>query len=166
MRRAGVARAGLCAALALAALLANSVGACELVLAGSRSARELARLPMHASPPAARIAFTHSVLGTPVSDLYVWRLEAGQWRAHLIEERFEGQGYGLPHQAAPFESLTREGEVWRLRLDRLVHPLQVLPLPAQQMRLLIEDHAPILLGSLGGVGGESIQIRAERCVGP
>lgn len=156
----------LCAALALTSLLANGVGACELVLAGSRSARELARLPLHADPPSVRIEFTHSVLGSQVSDHYVWRQEGGQWRAHLIEERFEGHGYGLPHQAAPGETLTREGEVWRLRLDRLVHPLQAMPLPAQQTRLLVDGRAPILLGTLGAVGGESIQIRVEHCKAP
>lgn len=156
----------LCAALALTSLLAGGVGACELVLAGSRSARELARLPLHANPPSARIEFIHSVLGSQVSDHYVWRMDGGQWRAHLIEERFEGQGYGLPHQAGPGETLTREGEVWRLRLDRLVHPLQAMPLPAQRTRLLVEDRPPIYLGALGGVGGESIQIRVERCNAP
>ncbi len=165
-RRAGRARNWLPLAAALCAWLTGPSAACELVLTGSRSGRELARLPLQASAPAARIAFSHSVLGSTVIDHYVWRFDAGQWRAHLVEEIFEGQGYGLPHVAGPGESLTRAGDIWRLRLDRLVHPLQVLALPALGMRVLTQASDPLLLGTLATVGGESINIRADHCIGP
>ncbi len=165
-RRAGVVRACLSAAAATCALLAASATACELVLTGHRSGLELARLPLDASAPGARNAFTHSVLGTGVTDRYIWRPDGGQWRAHLVEERFEGQGYGLPHAAGPGETLTREGDQWRLQLDRVVHPLLVLPLPALHMRVLTAGRAPVLLGQLGAVGGESIDIRVDRCAHP
>ncbi len=133
---------------------------CELVLAEHRSGRELVRLPLDPALPAARIAFTHSVLGTPVSDHYVWRADAGQWRAHLVEERFEGDGYGLPHAAGPGESLSRDGEGWRLRLDRIVHPLVVLPLPAQEMRIVVGERPALPLGSLSR---HSIEMHAQNC---
>ena len=165
-RRARAPRRWLPLAAAACVWLAVPGFACELVLAGSRSGRELARLPLQASAPAARIAFTHSVLGTGVTDHYSWRFDDGQWRAHLVEERFEGQGYGLPHAAGPGETLTREGDIWRLRLDRVVHPLLVLPLPALGMRVLIEGRAPLLLGTLATTGGESISLRAQACSNP
>jgi hypothetical protein len=151
------------AAVLAGALLSGAAAApaCELVLAEHRSGRELARLPLDAARPSAQIAFTHSVLGTPVADRYVWRSDGAQWRAHLIEERFEGDGYGLPNAAASGESLTRDGNGWRLQLDRVVHPLVVLPLPAQGMRLVVGERAPLLLGSLSRV---SIAMRAENCV--
>jgi hypothetical protein len=44
--------------------------------------------------------FEHSVLGTPVEDRY--RFTPRGWRA-LVEERFDGEGYGLPHAAGPGE---------------------------------------------------------------
>jgi hypothetical protein len=66
--------------------------ACELVLTEHRSGVFLMRLPLNSTLPAADIAFTHSVLGTPVLDRYVWRSKPQGWRAHLIEERFEGEG--------------------------------------------------------------------------
>ncbi len=133
---------------------------CELVLAEHRTGRELTRLPLDPDLPAARIAFTHSVLGTPVSDHYVWRADSGQWRAHLVEERFEGDGYGLPHTAGPGESLARDGEGWRLRLDRIVHPLVVLPLPAQEMRIVVGERPALPLGSLSR---HSIEMHAQNC---
>ena len=70
--------------------------ACELVLTEHRSGILLTRLPLNSNLPSADIAFTHSVLGTPVLDRYVWKSSPQGWRAHLIEERFEGEGYGLP----------------------------------------------------------------------
>lgn len=148
------------AALMACALLTGAAGACELVLSEHRSARELARLPLAPAQPSAQIAFTHSVLGTPVSDRYVWRSQGSEWRAHLIEERFEGAGYGLPHTAGPGETLTRDGDAWRLQLDRVVHPLVVLPLPSQQMRVIVGDRPAVHLGTLSA---QSIQMRAVNC---
>ena len=199
------------AALGAGALLvaAAAAPACELVLSEHRSARELARLPLNAQAPAARIAFTHSVLGTPVADEYVWRAaRAGSsdgvegadggvsppgadspvgalgadspvgalsaegsrrpsrppiWRAHLVEERFEGEGYGLPYAAAAGELLTRDGPGWRLRLDRLVHPLVVRPLPSQAMRVSVGSGAPLHLATLSR---NAIELRVEHCRAP
>lgn len=139
---------------------ATAACACELVLTEHRSGRPLARLPLDPELPAVRVAFTHSVLGTPVVDHYEWRSDAGQWRAHLVQEHFAGDGYGLPYAAGPDETMTRDGDGWRLRLDRVVHPLVVLPLPALAMRILIGERPPVLLGSLGR---KSIEMRAEHC---
>ena len=138
-------------------LLPLAASACELVLSEHRSGRELVRLPFGGAPPAARIAFTHSVLGTPVADRYEWRLDGAAWRAHLVEERYEGDGYGLPNAAAPGETLVREGQGWRLALDRVVDPLVVLPLPAQRMRVVVEP------SSTGSLTSASVQLRVSGC---
>lgn len=150
------------AAIVACALLAASPAAtgCELVLTEHRSGRPLARLPLDPDRPAARIAFTHSVLGTPVVDHYEWRRHAGQWRAHLVQEQFQGDGYGLPHGAGPGETLVRDGDGWRLQLDRVVHPLVVLPLLAQSMRVSIGERPALLLGSLSS---RSVEFRARDC---
>jgi len=134
--------------------------ACELVLTEHRSGRALTRLPLNPTHPAADVAFTHSVLGTPVLDRYVWRHNTQGWRAHLVEERFEGEGYGLPSAAAPGERLLRDGAGWRLLLDRVVEPLVILPLPAQSMRVVLPNGREVLLGDLSP---KSIEIRAENC---
>jgi len=137
--------------------------ACELVLTEHRSGIFLMRLPLNSMLPAADIAFTHSVLGTPVLDRYVWRSEPQVWRAHLIEERFEGEGYGLPTQAAAGERLERYGSGSRLLLNRVVDPLVVLPLPAQSMRIVLPDQREFLLSHLSL---KSIEMRAENCPMP
>jgi len=149
------------AAVACALLVAVPAAAgCELVLTEHRSERPLARLALDPARPAARIAFTHSVLDTPVVDLYEWRAHEGAWRAHLVQEHFEGDGYGLPYAAGPGETMAREGNGWRLHMDRLVHPLVVLPLPSQSMRVLIGARPALLLGSLSQ---RSIEFRAVDC---
>jgi len=137
--------------------------ACELVLTEHRSGILLTRLPLNSNLPSADIAFTHSVLGTPVLDRYVWKSSSQGWRAHLIEERFEGEGYGLPSQAAPGERLEGHGSGWRLHLNRVVDPLVVLPLPAQSMRVVLPDQREFLLGQLSL---KSIEMRAENCPAP
>jgi hypothetical protein len=143
-------------------LAATAAFGCELVLSEHRSERALTRLPLDPVRPAAQIAFTHSVLGTPVVDYYEWRVDgAGQWRAHMVQEHYEGDGYGLPNAAGPGERLVRDGEGWRLYLDRIVHPLVVLPLPSQFMRVVIGDHPAVLLG---GLSDKSIDMRAENCL--
>jgi len=151
-------------ALMFAWLFAPSTAqACELVLTEHRTGRPLVRLALNPAQPAADVAFTHSVLGTPVLDRYVWRLDPQGWRAHLVEERFEGEGYGLPSAAGPGERLLRDGPGWRLQLDRLVDPFVILPLPAQSMRLVLADQRVVLLGQLSQ---KSIEIRAENCPPP
>lgn len=150
------------AMLAGALLLTNAAApACTLVLSEHRSGRELARLPLDPARPQARVAFTHSVLGTPVEDHYAWRHDGSGWRAHLVAERFEGEGYGLPNAAGPGETLVRDGSGWRLTLDRLVHPL-VLP-PVQGMRVSTADRAPLWLRPLSD---QSIELRAANCPTP
>jgi hypothetical protein len=133
---------------------------CELVLTEHRSGKFLVRLPINPIRPAADVAFTHSVLGTPVLDRYVWRPGPQGWRAHLVEERFEGEGYGLPSSAAQGETLERFGSGSKLTLDRVVDPLVVLPLPAQSMRLVLSEQREILFGQLSQ---KSIEIRAKNC---
>lgn len=152
-------RAAVVACALLAAAAPTAIG-CELVLTEHRSGRPLARLALDPARPAARMTFTHSVLGTPVVDHYEWRRHADHWRAHLVQEQFEGDGYGLPHAAAAGESLVRDGDGWRLYMDRVVHPLVVLPLPSQSMRVVIGERPALLLGSLSH---RSIEFRARNC---
>lgn len=127
---------------------------CELVLREYRSGTELKRLPLDPLAPQVRIAFVHSVLGTPVVDHYRFTP-----RARLVEESFEGEGYGLPYAAGPGETLVRDGAGWRLRLDRPVHPLVVLPLPQQRMRILLNDREWLL----GDLSTRSIELLARGC---
>jgi len=143
--------------------LHSALQACELVLSEHRSGVFLIRLPLNSTLPTADIVFTHSVLGTPVLDRYVWRFGPHGWRANLIEERFEGEGYGLPTQAAAGERLERYGAGSRLLLNRVVDPLVVLPLPAQSMRIVLPDQREFLLSQLSL---KSIEMRAENCPVP
>lgn len=140
----------------VACLLAAAAGAaaCELVLSEHRSGVELTRLPLDAAAPQVRIAFEHSVLGSTVIDRYRFAPQA-----HLVEERFDGQGYGLPHAAGPGETLIRDGAGWRLLLDRRVHPLVVRPMPQQNMRLLLADREWLL----GGFSAHAIELQAHGC---
>jgi hypothetical protein len=149
------------AAVALCTLVVPS-DACELVLSEHRAARELMRLPLSAQRPRFQIAFEHSVLGTTVTDHYEMRAhDDGTWRAHLVEERFSGDGYGLPYAAtAPGERLVRDGDGWRLMLDRLVHPLVLLAPAAQRLRL---DTGEVQV-LLAGLSLQSIAVRADGCV--
>jgi hypothetical protein len=111
---------------------------CSLVLQEDRSERVLAVLPFGGLHPGAFVvAFEHSVLGTTVEDHYVWRVSKSGFAAWLTEERFSGEGYGLPHVALAGERLEKYGNQWRLMTNRLVDPLVVRPLPAQRMRLVM-----------------------------
>ncbi len=139
---------------ACALVLAGGATACELVLSEHRSGLELKRLPLDAAAPEARIAFEHSVLGTTVIDRYRFAPEA-----RLVEERFDGIGYGLPHTAGPGETLSRDASGWRLVLDRAVHPLVVRPLPQQRMRLLLGGREWLL----GEFSKQAIELRAHGC---
>ncbi len=135
-------------------LAAPHAAACDLVLTEHRSGRELRRIAMPVVHPSATIAFEHSVLGTTVFDRYVFRPQAV-----LVEERFEGSGYGLPHAAGPGERLLRDGEGWRLELQRPVDPLVVRPLPAQNMRLLLHS-GPMRLADLST---QAIELQLRDC---
>ena len=118
------------ALVACCALLPMAAPACTLTLADHRRGPVLARLPLDPTAPALRVAFTHSVLGTPVEDHYVFRHGASGWQAVLVEERWVGEGYGLPIAAGPGETLVRDHSLgsdgWKLTLQRPVHPLVVL----------------------------------------
>jgi hypothetical protein len=142
------------AALAAASLACTPVGACELVLSEHRSGLELLVLPLPAADPQAQLAFEHSVLGTTVVDRYRFTPAA-----RLVEERFDGQGYGLPHTAGPGETLQRDGSGWRLRTDRSVSPLVVRPLPQQQMRLLLGGRE----WRLASLSTQAIELTARGC---
>ena len=144
------------AAACLVSLGACSIAsaACELVLSEHRSGIELHRLPLDPAAPEVRVAFEHSVLGTPVVDRYRFTP-----LARLIEERFEGEGYGLPHLAGDGETLQRDGAGWLLRLDRAVQPLVVRPLPQLRMRLLLPGGE----WPLAAYSRQAIQITVQDC---
>ncbi len=131
--------------------------ACELVLSEHRSGAVLQRFAL----PSAQlhIAFEHSVMGTTVTDSYQFVPSASGPLAVLVQEQFEGQGYGLPHSAGPGEKLLREGDGWRLILHRVVHPLVVRPLPAQRMRLQLNGREWLL----ALFSAQAIELRAEAC---
>lgn len=148
------------AALAAIALWTGPAAACELVLAEHRSARELLRLPL---APAATftVAFEHSVLGSTVTDTYRVRPDG---RALLVEERFRGDGYGLPHAAAAGERLEPDGHGGqRLLLERVVHPLVLRALPAQRMRLAVGHGTPLLLATLTRA---AVEVQTRGCAPP
>jgi hypothetical protein len=148
------------AALAVIALCTGSAFACELVLVEHRAAREVLRLTF---APSSRftVAFEHSVLGSTVTDTY--RLNA-DGRALLVEEHFRGEGYGLPHAAAPGERLQADGQGGqRLLLERLVHPLVLRAPPAQRLRLAVGDGAPLLLATLTPA---AVEVQARGCTPP
>ena len=145
-------------ATALAALGAVfPAAACELRAQEHRSGREVLRASLAASSvPELRVTFVHSVLGTAVEDRYLWR--SGTWV--LVEERFEGEGYGLPHAAGSGERLERTATGWRLHLERKVEPLVIRPLLAQRMRLTLDDGRTWLLGELST---QAVELRTEGC---
>lgn len=146
--------------LVLAAALAGpaSVGACELQLAEHRSGRVLLRLALPA--PTFEIAFEHSVLGTTIVDRYEVRGTGTPARLHLVEERFSGEGYGLPYGAAPGERLERDSEGWRLHLDRAVDPLVVRPLRPQRTRLRVAGREWLL----ADLTHQAIELQAGACL--
>lgn len=153
------------AAVALASLAAGAAmaaaPACELRLSEPRTGRELARLPLDPRAPEMRVAFEHSVLGTTVVDRYRFTPQAV-----LVEEEFEGEGYGLPAAPGPGERLERieaqggRGTRQRLSLQRAVEPLVIRTLPAQRMRLLQGDGAELLLAAFGV---PAVQLQAAGC---
>ena len=134
--------------------------ACYLTLAQHRTDLPLASILMRQRPVRFTIEFIHSVLGTRVSDLYEMRSDGGHWRAHLIEETFEGQGYGLPYGVtAPGERYERLGDGWRLTLDRVIYPLVQLPLPQQEIDLVW----PMGRIRIASLSESSVRITLEGC---
>ncbi len=120
----------------------------------------MAAILMPETPVRFSVEFIHSVLGTRVSDSYEMRYADGRWRAHLIEEKFEGQGYGLPYGATePGQRYERDVHGWRLSLDRIIDPLVQLPLPEQQVDL-VWPAGRIRIGSLSQ---SSVRITLEGC---
>jgi hypothetical protein len=100
------------------------------VLTEHRSGAELQRLPLDAQAPEVRIAFEHSVLGTPVVDRYRFTP-----RARLVEERSTARATACrtpPARAKAAAQWQRLAVADRPRVD----PLVVRPLPQQRMRLL------------------------------
>jgi hypothetical protein len=128
--------------------------ACTLLLSEHRSERPLLQAPW--STRTLRVSFVHSVLGTPVEDHYVWR--DGGWV--LVEERFAGEGYGLPHAPAAGEQWLRQDGRTRLLLNRSVMPLVIRPLPAQQMALHLDDGRHWRLAELSA---QAIELRTQGC---
>ncbi|MFO1266328.1 MAG: DUF1850 domain-containing protein [Rubrivivax sp.] len=164
--RGGVAAIAARIAAALLAAALAPASACELLVTEHRSGRELLRVPFAAAAPGdapqLRLSFIHSVLGTPVHDRYRWEIgHGGRWL--LVEEQFEGEGYGLPYAAAAGETLERHGSGWRLLLARPVEPLVVRPLPTQRMRLTLADGRSWLLADLAT---QALLLRAAGCALP
>ena len=146
--------ARLTAALAAVAGAASPAATCTLELSDDRSGVLMRRVPVAQAEVV--VGFTHSVLGTPVRDRYVW--SGGQWR--LVEERFEGAGYGLPHGAQPGEKLLREGNGWRLVTDRVIDPLVVRDVPGADMHI---EAAGAGVWRLHELGARSLRVTAARC---
>lgn len=157
-RRAAAARAVAAAGAALFAMAAAPTAvACELHLIDHRSGAPLLSLPLDPAAPEVRIAFEHSVLGSTVIDRYRFTPAAV-----LVEEEFDGEGYGLPAAPQPGERLQRGADGrQRLTLARPVDPLVIRPLPSQRMRLLLPAR-DLLLASLPS---SSIELRATGCPG-
>lgn len=135
--------------------MAAAAAPCELRAVDARSQRELSRWPLNPAAPEVRLAFEHSVLGTTVIDRYRFTPDAV-----LVEEEFEGEGYGLPAAPGPGEQLLREGTRQRLLLHRPVVPLTVRSVPSQRMRLLLPQ-GELLVASLGAA---SVTLEAIGCL--
>jgi len=142
------------AAAALTVFSLAPLKACELLMRDHRSGGELARWSMNAVQPQIQIAFEHSVLGTTVIDTYRFTP-----LPVLVQEAFEGHGYGLPNTTAPGETLRHDGARSVLTLQRVVDPLVVRNLPAQRMRLLVGERE-LLFASLPSA---SIELLAQHC---
>lgn len=137
------------------------VSACTLVLTEHRTDREVLRWPTTQQPVQFVVSFVHSVLQTPVADKYEFRHRNGRWQSYLIEETFQGQGYGLPYgETSPGETFERTAEGWRLSMNRLIDPLVQLPLPSQKVRLTMGS-ATILLADLSR---QSMRIALQDCL--
>ena len=137
-----------------AAAGATSAKVCELRLSDARSGQELQRLRLDPRKPEIRIAFEHSVLGTTVIDRYRFTPSP-----LLVEEEFEGEGYGLPAMPGPGERLERLGTRQRLTLSRPVDPLVVRALTGPRTRVLVDGGELVL----SGLGAPSVAFKALGC---
>ena len=137
--------------------VAPSAPPCALRLSDARSGRELQRLPLDPHDREVRIAFEHSVLGTTVIDRYRFTPTPV-----LVEEEFEGEGYGLPAMPGPGERLERVGTRQRLTLARPVDPLIVRALIGPRTRL-VRPEGDLVLARLGA---PSIALEAVDCAFP
>ncbi len=136
--------------------------ACELLVAEHRSEKPLHSFSLDMQRPQFAIAFEHSVLGTTVVDTYEVRVQQGQPQLWLVQERFRGQGYGLPDAAGPQEQLQRLGDDWLLSLNRLVDPLVIRPLPVTAMRLTVGSQT-WLLADLAHNNTTALRFSARGC---
>jgi|JI8StandDraft_1071087.scaffolds.fasta_scaffold253223_2 hypothetical protein len=143
-------------------LAAHSASACALVLSEQRTGRVAATWPAHSTPVRLNVSFEHSVLGTTVRDSYEMRWDATQWRAHLIEETFAGEGYGLPYGPQAGEQMVRTATGWRLTLDRVIHPLVLLPLPEQNARITFGERTV----HLASLSRKSLAVGLQDCAAP
>ena len=128
--------------------------ACTLLLTEHRSRRPLLQTPWPTRTLS--VSFVHSVLGTPVEDRYVWR-DAG-WV--LVEERFSGEGYGLPHAPAAGEQWLQQDGQTRLLLNRSVTPLVIRSLAAQRMQLRLDDGRQWRLAELSA---QAVELHTQGC---
>lgn len=96
------------------------------------------------------MSFRHSVHGTEVVDRYQVR----NGRVVLVEESFEGEGYGLPSSLQPGERISVQGDRTTLHTAREVTPLAVRASRAQ--RTTVHVDAPyartLILAELGEIG--------------
>ncbi len=138
---------------------------CRLRLSEHRSGRRLGSFRLappaadrHDAPPADfAIAFEHSVLGTTVIDRY--RVDGA--RVVLVEERFAGEGYGLPEAAHGAQRMRRDGgERRRLLLERPVEPLIVRASAEQRTRLLVAGEVVPLVR----LGASAVRIEPLDCI--
>jgi hypothetical protein len=138
--------------------------ACELMLRTQRTDYTVLRIPLAVTSPTFTLAFEHSVLGTTVRDRYEIRTDAARQTLWLTEERFSGEGYGLPHAAnGTSEVLQRTDEGWLLKTNRLIDPLVVRPLRSQAMRLIVGTQTWLLADLAHTEANAAIEISSETC---
>jgi hypothetical protein len=148
----------------ITALTCAHARACELVLRTQRAAHTILRVPLATPSPTFSLAFEHSVLGTTVRDRYEIRATVTGQTMWLVEERFSGEGYGLPHAAdGASEVLLRTDEGWLLKTNRLMDPLVVRPLRAQAMRLSVGTQTWLLADLAHTDSNAAIEFTPERC---
>lgn len=88
--------------------------------------------------------------GTEVVDRY----ELRNGRVVLVEESFEGEGYGLPSSLQPGEHISVQGDRTTLHTVRDVTPLAVRASHAQRTAVHVDaPHArTLILAELGEIG--------------
>lgn len=116
----------------------------------ARAGTPLATLALDPARPAFRVSFRHSVHGTEVVDRY----EVRGARVVLVEESFEGEGYGLPSSLQPGERVSSHGGRTTLHTARDVHPLAVRASRAQRTAVHVDAPRPesLTLADFGEIG--------------